>query len=537
MGLGDLLGAGRPDAREEIVDVDVRGLGLLLVVDLRNDHDCLDDHDSSGSASTTSDTSATCSASTTSTTSTTSISGSGSSIRRTSSKSAGRPISPSGTDDKLLEYIKGKPWSLSWEHEVARGLRLVLDQWQAGIARRFDLGLESSAVAAGSISTPRAARRLQLLGCLERAFQLVRRFVERAPHDLVGLEQPFASALRRSSCTRAVLRLRDRSSSTRERTSNASSTIAPFGARRFQHPFGVSCSRCASALDLLARLLRRRFAGIQQLDDGRFRLLLRDGQRASAVARMASAASSASFVRRPRIDSASLFIRVASSCASRSRRATLSSPLALISVAASRREEHPHGLLTQRGRELHFVGMRGGLGPRLRGLELGPQRGLAVAGLAQLTGDVLEEDPYVIGVVAAKTRRERRTRDGIGTEARRTTLGVAIGRHCVDRMTGHPPGGRPPSRPPSRSFTFLTIPSTNGEPVGGTRVVVGGVVGGVVVVVGPPVWVVDVVVGPTPVVGAAVVAVAGGCAASANWNWVALSASWMAESSGSLATP
>ena len=79
--------------------------------------------------------------------------------------------------------------------------------------------------------------------------------------------------------------------------------------------------------------------------------------------------------------------------------------------------------------------MRQGLDTSPSGFELGAQRGFAVAGLAQLTGDVLEEHPHVIGVVAAKARRKRRTRDGIGTEARRTTLGVTLGRHCVDRRT------------------------------------------------------------------------------------------------------
>jgi hypothetical protein len=204
----------------------------------------------------------------------------------------------------------------------------------------------------------------------------------------------------------------------------------------------------------------------------------------------------------------------------------------------ARREEHPHGLLPQLRGELYLVGMRGVLGPGLRGLELGPQRGLTVSGLAQVVGDAFEEDPYLVGVVAAETRRKGRTRDGIGTEARRTTLGVAIGSHSFDRTTGHPPGGRPPGRPPSRSFTFLTIPSTTGEPVGGTRVVVGGLVGGGVVGVGPLGCVVGVVVEPPPpVVGDAVVAVGGACAARANWNWVALRASCMAERSGLLATP
>src|SRR4051812_14460340 len=100
-----------------------------------------------------------------------------------------------------------------------------------------------------------------------------------------------------------------------------------------------------------------------------------------------------------------------------------------------------------------------------------------------------------------------------------------------------PPGGGPPSTPPKRSLTSFTIPSTRGEPVGGTIVVVGGgVVGGAVV--GPPaVGGVVAVVGPRPAVVADGPAVVDGRPTCAKANGVALSASWIVDRSGSVATP
>ena len=76
--------------------------------------------------------------------------------------------------------------------------------------------------------------------------------------------------------------------------------------------------------------------------------------------------------------------------------------------------------------------MLGGLGSGLRRLQLGAQHGLAIAGGAHLLRDLLEKYPDVVGVIAAKARRERRTSDGIGAHARLTTLGVALGRHRLD---------------------------------------------------------------------------------------------------------
>ena len=335
VGLGDIHRPRRADASKEVVDVNGRGLGLLRVVAL-DDDDVFDDHDLDLDR--------------------VGVGG----LRRLDDRDAADDFGEAA-DDRPAFLHGGLRLGLGLglvdhancfelgggldRHHVAFGqllvevrLELVVDEREAKVARCGHLGLELlDRRRRLGFDAPR--RRVgNLLRRLERALQLARRLLERAPHDVVRRQQPVASALETlelHACGLAFARQVFEDSCPHEQC--LVDQLTSFGAPRLDQRIGLCVRIGPNAVGVVLRASSAAASpafsnSTTAASASAWAVAYAD----SAAARISRAASSASFVRLPRIVSASLFMRVASSCASRNRRATLSSPLARISAAASR---------------------------------------------------------------------------------------------------------------------------------------------------------------------------------------------------------
>ena len=267
MGARHLFGPGGPDAGEQVVDIDIGGLGLIVVVehfDHLDDLHYVDDlHDVDD-------------------------------LHHVDHLDV-QHCNLVGIDHHddvrfrvgLLDHphffeVRGR----LDRHHLALGqllvevleLGFVLDERQACVTRRLDLGFE---LFGRSLRLRFDASRGgvgHLLRRLQRTFQFVRRFVERAPHDVVGLEQTLATslqALELDACGLALAReILEHALAHEQRFIDH---LAALRSRRLEHLIGLGLRVRVDPLDVGLGFLGRGLAGGKQFDDGRLGLRLRRG--------------------------------------------------------------------------------------------------------------------------------------------------------------------------------------------------------------------------------------------------------------------